>query len=567
MNSATQSLSRTLVNLELVEENTINNIATNTRSIGELYEQCLDGKLIDGEQVSEVFSKNFGLPRIDVNALKLDDIPTESLNIENARRDYVLPIYLHNNKLFIAVADPTNKQAIDEIKFASNYSVSIIQANPASIRRLLQKIESSSEDSMLAELSGEESELLDDLDVGNDDNEKRNDGDVDVDDAPIVRYVNKLLLDAIRKEASDIHIEPFEKHLRVRFRVDGVLHEVTKQPISLAPRIAARVKIISKLDIAERRAPQDGRMKLKLSKNKSIDFRVNTLPTMYGEKVVIRILSMGSEGLTLESLGFTEEQRELYADAVQRPYGMVLITGPTGSGKTVSLYTALGMLNTIDKNISTVEDPVEINVDGINQVNINEKANLNFAAALRAFLRQDPDIIMVGEIRDLETAEIAIKAAQTGHLVMSTLHTNDAPATLTRLLNMGVPSFNIASSVHLIVAQRLARRLCKKCKKAIDVPQKALIEVGFKTEDLKDLIVYEAKGCNECSDGYKGRTGIFQVLPITEDLKSLIMQGCTQKDIENMAEKNGIMDLRTSGLVKVKQGVTSIEEVERVTNQ
>ena len=323
---------------------------------------------------------------------------------------------------------------------------------------------------------------------------------------------------------------------------------------------------MAKIDIADKRAPQDGRMKLRLSKHKAIDFRVNTCPTMYGEKVVIRILSMGGEGLTLEMLGFTEEQQKLYAEAVMRPYGMVLITGPTGSGKTVSLYTALGMLNTVDKNISTVEDPVEINMPGVNQVQINERANLDFAAALRAFLRQDPDIIMVGEIRDLTTAEIAIKAAQTGHLVMSTLHTNDAPATLTRLLNMGVPSFNIASSVHLIVAQRLARRLCNKCKIEMDIPENALLEVGFAKKDLEDLTIYGPKGCSECSEGYKGRTGIFQVLPVGDDIKSLIMEGCTQKDIEDLAEKNGIMDLRQAGLYKVKEGSTSLEEVERVTN-
>jgi len=429
------------------------------------------------------------------------------------------------------------------------------------------KFAASTDNGLMDEL-GAESELFDNLDIGDEGSEiQEKESNDAVDDAPIVRYVNKILLDAIRQEASDIHIEPFEKHLRIRYRVDGVLHEVSKQSITLATRIAARVKILSKLDIAERRAPQDGRMKLKLSKTKSIDFRVNTLPTMYGEKVVIRILSMGTEGLTLETLGFTPEQRELYAEAVERPYGMVLITGPTGSGKTVSLYTALGMLNTIDRNISTAEDPVEINMDGVNQVNINEKANLDFAAALRAFLRQDPDIIMVGEIRDLETAEISIKAAQTGHLVMSTLHTNDAPATLTRLLNMGVPTFNIASSVHLIVAQRLARRLCGNCKKEVEVPENALLEVGFTKSDLEDLVIYEAKGCSACSSGYKGRTGIFQVLPITEEFKSLIMQGCSQKDIEDLAEKNGIMDLRQAGLYKVKQGLTSIEEVERVTNQ
>ncbi len=346
-----------------------------------------------------------------------------------------------------------------------------------------------------------------------------------------------------------------------------MLKEIASQPINLAARVAARVKIIAKLDIAERRAPQDGRMKLRLSKTHVIDFRVNTLPTVHGEKVVIRLLDAGSAGLNLESLGFTPEQQQIYEEAIQRPYGMILITGPTGSGKTVSMYTALGMLNTLDRNISTVEDPVEIHVEGINQVNINEKANLTFASALRAFLRQDPDIIMVGEVRDLETAEIAIKASQTGHLVLSTLHTNDAPATLTRLLNMGVPAFNIASAVHLIVAQRLIRNLCPGCKEPVQLPEKALIEAGFNKEEVNDIQLYKPVGCAQCTEGYKGRGGIFQVMPMTEELRILIMQGCTEQDIAHTAAECGVMNLRQAGLVKARLGITSLEEVERVTNQ
>lgn len=559
-------IARSLVRYGLITDERATAVLEKTTTSSEFYEEIID-KELSGDTICEKFSENFGLAQIDLLELDLDYVPKELIDLKAAKKHLCIPVYQHDTKLFVAIADPLGKAPIDELKFKTGLKISSVQANPASIIKFIDKLESLMENTMLSELEGDaDLDELADLDIVDEDDNKDATDDLGVDDAPIVKYVNKILMDAIRKEASDIHVEPFEKHLRIRFRIDGVLQEITKQPINLAGRLCARLKIMSKLDIAERRAPQDGRMKLRLSKHKAIDFRVNTCPTMYGEKVVIRILSMGGEGLTLEMLGFTDEQQELYAEAVSRPYGMVLITGPTGSGKTVSLYTALGMLNTVDKNISTVEDPVEINMPGVNQVQINERANLDFAAALRAFLRQDPDIIMVGEIRDLTTAEIAIKAAQTGHLVMSTLHTNDAPATLTRLLNMGVPSFNIASSVHLIVAQRLARRLCNNCKVEIEIPEKALLEVGFKKADLKDLTIYGPKGCNECTEGYKGRTGVFQVLPVGDAIKSLIMEGCTQKDIEDLAEKNGIMDLRQAGLYKVKEGVTSLEEVERVTN-
>ena len=380
--------------------------------------------------------------------------------------------------------------------------------------------------------------------------------------------MNKILVDAINRGASDIHIEPFERELRVRFRIDGILHAITSQPISFAARIVARIKILARLDIAERRAPQDGRVKLKISKNKAYDFRVNTLPTVYGEKVVMRILDSSSANLDLTTLGFTDAQLATYKSVVHRPYGMVLITGPTGSGKTVTLYSALNMLNEPSKNISTVEDPVEIQLPRIAQVNINERANLGFADSLRAFLRQDPDIIMLGEIRDLETAEIAIKASQTGHMVLSTLHTNDAPSTLTRLLNMGVPAFNVASAVHLIVAQRLVRRLCPNCKVPAALPEKVLTEAGFDKDQLKDLELFRAddKGCPSCTEGYRGRTGVFQVMPISEAIKTLIMQGCTEQDIEQQTLREGTLDLRAAGLAKVSEGVTSLEEIERVTN-
>lgn len=561
------SIARSLVRFNLISDEQAEKATADNSSLGEFYDAILGGNMTSGDLICQKFSENFGLAQVDVLELDPEQLPQDIIDLTLARKHLAVPIYQHDTKLYVAVSDPINKQALDEIKFATGLKVAAVQANPSSIKVLLDRLESTMEASILSELEADEDlENLADIDIVDEKENNKGEDDLGIDDAPIVKYVNKILMDAIRKDASDIHVEPFEKHLRIRFRIDGVLQEITRQPINLATRLAARLKIMSRLDIAERRAPQDGRMKLRLSKNKSIDFRVNTLPTMYGEKVVIRLLSMGNEGLTLNMLGFTEEQQALYADAVSRPYGMVLITGPTGSGKTVSLYTALGMLNTIDKNISTVEDPVEINMPGVNQVQINERANLDFAAALRAFLRQDPDIIMVGEIRDLTTAEIAIKAAQTGHLVMSTLHTNDAPATLTRLLNMGVPSFNIASSVHLIVAQRLARRLCSKCKVEVDIPKHALLEVGFSEKDCEDLTLYGPKGCPSCTEGYKGRTGIFQVLPVDDSIKSLIMGGCTQKDIEDIAEKNGIMDLRQAGLYKVKEGITSLEEVERVTN-
>ena len=565
MNQLLPPIAQTLVNLDLVQRDALVEISSNNRNSKDIIKAVLDKNLISSAALSKEFSTRFGTPLFDIEALDREAFPVDLIELKLVERHLVLPFYRHGKSLFVAMVDPTNKTALDEIKFYTGLQIIPIQVELHALENIVNK--------MLEDEGGSLEDFLVDgdveLDVSDDDDlDEADEVDFDPNAAPIVRYVNKILADAINRGASDIHIEPFERELRIRFRIDGVLHNVTTQPISFAPRITARIKIIAKLDIAERRSPQDGRVRLKVSKTKAYDFRVNTLPTLYGEKVVLRILDSSVANLDLSVLGFSEEQLALYKLVVHRPYGMVLITGPTGSGKTVTLYSALNTLNTHTKNISTVEDPVEIQMSGITQVNINEKANLNFAEALRAFLRQDPDIIMLGEIRDLETAEIAIKAAQTGHMVLSTLHTNDAPSTLTRLLNMGVPAFNVASAVHLIVAQRLVRKLCSYCKKPQPLPGKVLLEAGFKEEMIETLEPFEANeaGCSNCTDGYRGRVGIFQVMPITEEIKTLIMQGCTEQDIESAAHKAGTLDLRASGLVKIQQGVTSLEEIERVTN-
>ena len=570
MNQA-QTFAKTLSQLELIPSDFLNELNALQEQEGTelnpsmIADYVIDKNMTSNAAISNALSAKFGLPEVSLDDLDPAYIPTEHYDARLARQHRVLPIYVHNKHLFVAIFNPLDTTALNDLQFKTKLPVIPVQAGPVALLRKIQQVEASLEENALDNLDGSELSGFSELDMA--DEEELDDIDVDeVEEAPIVKYANKLLLDAIRQEASDIHIEPFEHKLRIRFRTDGVLRTVANQPIALAQKIAARYKIMSKMDIAERRIPQDGRMKIKLSKTKDVDFRVNTLPTMYGEKIVIRLLAMGNEGLTLDMLGFTDVQLKAYATAVQQPYGMVLITGPTGSGKTVSLYTALGMLNNDDINISTAEDPVEINVEGINQVNINDKAGMNFASALRAFLRQDPDIIMVGEIRDLETAEISIKASQTGHLVLSTLHTNDAPATLTRLLNMGVPAFNIASAVTLIVAQRLARRLCSNCKVEADIPKQALLDAGVKEDDVEGFKAFKPVGCERCVEGYKGRAGIFQVMPITEEMKTLIMGGCTQLEIESLAAEQGILDLREAGLVKVKEGTTTLEEVYRVTN-
>ncbi len=528
------------------------------------FNQLARSNKVAGPALARAAAEEFGIPLIDLAALDTQQVPVGLVDEKILRRHHVLPLYKRGTKLFVAVGDPTNTTALDEIKFHTGLGTEPILADAVQLETAIETALEASESS-LADLADEG---LEDIDISAEEDEEGGKGEADAEqiDTPIVRFVNKVLLDAINRGASDIHIEPYESKYRVRYRVDGVLHEITSPPLALAGRIAARVKILARLDIAERRVPQDGRMKMRLSKNRAIDFRVSTLPTLFGEKIVVRVLDSSGTNLGIENLGMEPDQQALYLEAVGRPYGMVLVTGPTGSGKTVTLYNALNSLNSPDRNISTVEDPVEINLPGVNQVNINEKAGLTFATALRAFLRQDPDIIMVGEIRDLETADIAIKASQTGHLVLSTLHTNDAPSTLTRLLNMGVAPFNIASAVHLILAQRLVRKLCPKCRKPLELPRSALLSAGFREEELDGLTVYGPVGCDQCTDGYKGRTGIFELMPISEAMGALIMEGCTQHDIEELARKEGMIELRRAGLNKVAAGITSLAEVERVTN-
>jgi type IV pilus assembly protein PilB len=535
-----------------------------------LISHLVGSKKLNSGAIARAASEEFGVPLFDIAALDPDHVPVKLVDERILRKHNVMPLFKRGNKLYVGLADPTNLQALDEIKFNTGLATEAMLVDESKLALSLDKLLDAADTTLTDLASGADD--LENLDIGGDEEAAKGKGpesEMDVNDAPIVKFVNKLFMDAINRGASDIHIEPYEKYCRVRFRIDGMLHEVAQPPLALAGRLAARIKILSRLDIAERRVPQDGRIKLRISKNRAIDFRVSTLPTLFGEKVVARILDPSSASLGIEKLGYEAEQQRLFLDAIHRPYGMVLVTGPTGSGKTVSLYTAVNILNTADRNISTAEDPVEINLAGINQVNINEKAGLTFSSALRAFLRQDPDIILVGEIRDLETAEIAIKAAQTGHMVLSTLHTNDAPTTLTRLVNMGVAPFNIASAVLLIVAQRLARRLCQSCKKPLTLPKEALLKAGFRENELKDLKIYAPNpdGCDSCSGGYKGRVGIYQVMPISEAIGEIIMRNGTALDIENQARKDGVTDLRESALKKVRDGVTSLEEVERITNQ
>ena len=528
--------------------------------------QLVESKKLDGATVAKVASDDFGIPLFEINSLDLESAPIKLVDEKIIRRHHVLPLYKRGTRLYVAISDPTNLQALDEIKFHTGLGTEPILVQEDKLAAIIEK-SLEANDTSLSDMSMDDSLENLDLVAGDDDNENKSGGEEGVNEAPIVKFVNKILMDAINRGASDIHIEPYEKTYRVRYRQDGILMEVANPPLALSARIAARLKILSRLDISERRIPQDGRIKMRISKNRAIDFRVSTLPTLWGEKIVMRILDPTSATLGVEKLGFEPEQKQQFLEAINRPYGMVLVTGPTGSGKTVTLYTALNILNSPDNNISTAEDPVEINLTGVNQVNINEKAGLNFASAMRAFLRQDPDIIMVGEIRDLETAEIAIKAAQTGHMVLSTLHTNDAPSTLSRLANMGVPPFNIASAVNLIIAQRLARRLCPNCKKPVDIPKPALLKAGFLESELSGLVVHGAVGCDACSDGYKGRVGIYQVMPISAETGAIIMRGGNQLDIEIQAKKEGIADLRRAGLKKVRDGVTSLDEIERSTNE
>jgi type IV pilus assembly protein PilB len=520
----------------------------------------------NARDIAVAASNEFGVPLFDLDSVALDIETVRLVSDKLLTKHRVLPLFRRGKRLFIAVADPTNLHALDEIKFQTSLGIEAVVVEDDKLQKALDKaIEQV--DSQMSALTDEEGIDLDSLEtVGGEEELDDKAGSNDVEDAPIVRFVNKVMLDAIRRGASDIHFEPYEKLYRVRFRMDGVLKEIAQPPVQLAQKLSARLKVMARLDIAERRVPQDGRIKMKLSKNRAIDFRVSTCPTLFGEKTVMRILDPSQAMLGIDSLGYEPFQKVLYEKYLAKPQGMILVTGPTGSGKTVSLYTGLNILNREDTNISTAEDPSEINLPGVNQVNVNPKVGLTFAAAMRAFLRQDPDVIMVGEIRDLETAEIAIKAAQTGHLVLSTLHTNDAPQTLTRLVDMGVKPYAIATSVSLIIAQRLARRLCSHCKQPVDVPKEALLKEGFSETDVAAGIkIFAPKGCANCTDGYKGRVGIYQVLPVSDNIARIILGAGSAVDISDAAAKEGVWDLRRAGLEKVKAGMTSLEEVNSVT--
>ena len=522
-------------------------------------------ELADARAVAVAASHEFGVPLLDLDAVDIDIDVIRAVDQKLISKHRVLPLVKRGKRLFLGVSDPTNLQAIDDIKFATTLSIDPVVVEQDKLEERINKAIEAVDTSM-SSLDDDDFDL-ENLDIGGEEEVDEIQKD-DIEDAPVVRFVNKVLLDAIKRGASDVHFEPYEKSFRVRTRLDGVLSEVAQPPVILANKVCARLKVMSRMDIAERRVPQDGRIKMRLSKNRAIDFRVNTCPTLFGEKIVLRILDPSSAKLGIEMLGYEDHQRLMYEKHLAKPYGMILVTGPTGSGKTVSLYTGLNILNTVDRNISTAEDPAEINLPGINQVNVNPKVGLTFASALKAFLRQDPDVIMVGEIRDLETAEIAIKAAQTGHLVLSTLHTNDAPKTLTRMVDMGVMPYAIATSISLIIAQRLARRLCGNCKEVRDIPREALEKEGFTAEELDEGITIfgpKDKGCKQCNDGYKGRLGIFQVMEVSETMGRIIMEGGNAIQIAEQATQEGVIDLRQSGLRKVKDGVTSLEEVNRVT--
>lgn len=532
-------------------------------------QHVISNGLVAANSAAEAAADEFGTPLFDIDAINSESIPADTVDKKLLQKHFTLPLFKRGNRLFIATADPTNLHALDEIKFNTGISTDFILVEGDKLAKRLEAFLNAQEESLGDSFGDLDEEDLDNLDVeAVTDDDKNDDDGTEADEAPIVRFINKVLLDAIKGGASDIHFEPYEKAYRVRFRTDGILHEVARPPINLATRMSARLKVMSQMDISERRVPQDGRIKMKITKTRAIDFRVNTLPTLFGEKIVLRILDPSSAKLGIDALGYEDDQKKLYMDALSQPQGMILVTGPTGSGKTVSLYTGLNILNTPELNISTAEDPVEINLEGINQVQMNTKVGLTFAEALRSFLRQDPDIVMVGEIRDLETAEIGIKAAQTGHLVLSTLHTNSAPETLTRLLNMGVPAFNVATTVSLIIAQRLARRLCSKCKKpANDIPDEILSEEGFDNIGIpkEEFELFHPVGCDSCSNGYKGRVGVYEVVRITPKLSSIIMEGGNSLDIAKAAKEEGFNDLRISALRKAATGLTSLEEANRVT--
>ncbi|MFT6259561.1 MAG: type IV pilus assembly protein PilB [Crocinitomicaceae bacterium] len=551
---ARQFVERSLLNEQQVKDLTLEAGKENHSFIM----QSLLSGVCKSKDVALLVSDEFGLPLLDLAAMDSEHFQTELISPELLEKHKLLPIFKRGNRLHVAQADPSNISALDDVRFATGMTVEATVVEYDKLNVILEKLNAGND--AFDDLGG-------DLDLEEDEPKKiEENNDATGDEAPIVRFVNKMLLDAIKMGSSDLHFEPYEKRYRVRYRTDGILHEVSSPPINLATKIAARLKVMSQMDISERRVPQDGRIKMKISKSKSIDFRVNSLPTLWGEKLVLRILDSSSAQMGIEHLGYEPEQKQLYMDALAKPQGMILVTGPTGSGKTVSLYTGLNILNVEGTNISTAEDPVEINLEGINQVNVNAKVGLDFGEALKAFLRQDPDIVMVGEIRDLDTASIAIKAAQTGHLVLSTLHTNSAPETLTRLANMGVPAFNLATSVSLIIAQRLGRRLCSSCKVPADIPENVLLEEGFTKEMLENATINKAVGCEACSNGYKGRVGIYEVMKLNDEISRIIMDNGNAIEIADASKRAGFDDLRKSALKKVAQGVTSLDEANRVTS-
>ena len=558
-------LPRRLVQDGIVSEETVQEASEAARKEKTpLVAYLVANEMADSRAVAVAASHEFGVPLLDLDAIEMDLECLRAVDQKLLNKHRVLPLIKRGQRLFLGIADPTNLQAIDDIKFQTSLRIDPVVVEQDKLEeRIVKALEAV--DTSMSSLEDDDFDL-ENLDIMSGEEEQEDITRDDIEDAPVVRFVNKILLDAIKRGASDVHFEPYEKQFRVRTRLDGVLSEVAQPPVALANKVCARLKVMSRMDIAERRVPQDGRIKMRLSKNRAIDFRVNTCPTLFGEKIVLRILDPSSAKLGIDALGYEDDQKEMYQKHLDKPYGMILVTGPTGSGKTVSLYTGLNILNTEFRNISTAEDPAEINLPGVNQVNVNPKVGLTFASALRAFLRQDPDIIMVGEIRDLETAEIAIKAAQTGHLVLSTLHTNDAPRTLTRLVDMGVKPYAIATSVSLIIAQRLARKLCDNCKELRDVPREALEKEGFEAEDIDSgLSIFGPVGCKSCNDGYKGRLGIFQVMEVSEAMGKIIMEDGNAMQISEQAEIEGVIDLRRAGLNKVKEGVTSLEEINRVT--
>jgi len=523
----------------------------------------VDSNIINSQTLAQLLEREYGVPLLDLDTFKLEEIPDNLLNEKLIEKHHALPIYVQGQTLYLAMSDPTNVTALEEFSFSFSLHTEVLLVDELQLQKALETVLENDIDA-LGDLNDAD---IGDLEVDNSESRLEQENKDSADDAPIVKFVNKILLDAIKKGASDIHFEPYEFKYRVRFRIDGILHEMVSPPVNLAMRFSARLKVMAKLDIAERRIPQDGRIKLKLSKNKSVDLRVSTLPTMWGEKVVMRILDSNQASLNIDILGYDDKQKAFYLKALTKPQGMILVTGPTGSGKTVSLYSGLNILNTVERNISTAEDPIEINLSGINQVQINLKAGLTFPTALRSFLRQDPDVVMVGEIRDIETAEIAIKAAQTGHLVLSTLHTNSAAETLTRLSNMGVPAYNIGSSVSLIIAQRLGRRLCNECKQPEDIPVIELAKLGFAQDQINQGITpFKAIGCNQCTKGYKGRVGIYEVMPMSDKIARMILTGSNSMELKDQAQQEGMDTLRQSALQKVIDGVTSLLEVERITS-